>query len=130
MKRKNEKMMISFIKKLLPKAKALNPRIATPDLLVRDNIFVDYYLEVENRKIILEYNGHQHYHPVVFGGQLNEARQKYVEQAKRDQWLRIYCKKNNILLIEVDGRLVRGSNIKVYLINVLNREKIANLALK
>lgn len=57
-------------------------------------VFVDFYINFNNKQYIIEVNGEQHYMPVgYFGGQL-----RYNEQIKRDQALVNYCKENNIKL--------------------------------
>lgn len=57
--------------------------------------YVDFYLpELDS---FIEYNGRQHYIPVEkFGGQL-----KFEQQIKRDEYVRQYCKENNIKLLEI-----------------------------
>lgn len=56
---------------------------------------IDFYLP--NHNIFIEYNGMQHYIPVdYFGGEL-----KFQKQIHRDNFLRNYCKDNNIKLIEI-----------------------------
>lgn len=62
----------------------------------------DFYLEIGNKNIIIEYNGKQHYKPVRFGGISKErAEDKFIKQQNRDEELRIYCKENNIILLEI-----------------------------
>lgn len=57
----------------------------------------------------VEYNGVQHYRPVKFGSQTNEEiNEAFRRQQIRDKWLRKYCKDNNIILIELDGRRLYG----------------------
>lgn len=57
----------------------------------------DFYLELNNRKIIIEYHGKQHYVPIEhFGGQL-----QFEKQQNRDNNLREYCKVNDIQLLEI-----------------------------
>lgn len=58
-------------------------------------IKVDFYLPAFNT--FVEYNGKQHYiMQEGFGGQL-----KFDKQVKRDEFLREYCQKNNINLVEI-----------------------------
>lgn len=59
---------------------------------------VDFYLEtLNNKRIIIEYNGRQHYFPVdMFGGQ-----KQFEKQKLRDEQLRQYCKENDIYLFEI-----------------------------
>lgn len=56
---------------------------------------IDFYLP--EYSIFIEYNGEQHYMPIKhFGGEI-----KYQQQCLRDQFVRNYCKNNNITLIEI-----------------------------
>lgn len=81
---------------------------------------VDFFFTVENKKYIVEYNGRQHYEPVRFGVTMSEktAIVKFEKQQIRDCSLRNYCQKNNITLIEIDGRKYQGLKIKEYLNSV------------
>ena len=64
--------------------------------------YIDFYLPQHN--MFIEYNGMQHYIPVEhFGGEL-----KFQQQKKRDQYVRNYCVKNNIQLLEIKY----GTNIE------------------
>jgi hypothetical protein len=58
-------------------------------------VFVDFF--IYNRNIIIEYNGKQHYEPVEYYG----GKSKFVKQQARDENLRVYCKENNIKLLEI-----------------------------
>lgn len=56
---------------------------------------VDFFLPQNN--LFIEYNGIQHYYPVkFFGGQETLAKQQ-----QRDNFIREYCKQNNIKLLEI-----------------------------
>ena len=56
---------------------------------------IDFYLP--NYNLFIEYNGKQHYVPIkYFGGQIT-----FEHQQKRDQYVRNYCKKNSIKLLEI-----------------------------
>ena len=57
--------------------------------------FIDFYLPDYN--LFIEYNGEQHYIPKnYFGGKT-----RLNIQQKRDDFVRKYCKKNNIRLLEI-----------------------------
>lgn len=61
---------------------------------------VDFYIENNLNKYIVEYNGRQHYQPInMFGG--NE---RFEKQILRDKKLKEYCYQNNIIYVEIDGR--------------------------
>lgn len=72
-------------------------------ITINDKRYIpDFYLEIGNNKIIIEYNGHQHYFPVRFAGMAQEkAEENFVKQQNRDEELRKYCKENNIILLEI-----------------------------
>ena len=61
------------------------------------NLFVDFNLIINDVEYIIEYNGIQHYKPVDFFG----GEEKFKRQCYRDQILRTYCQKNNIILLEI-----------------------------
>lgn len=59
------------------------------------NLRLDFYLENNNKKYAIEYNGIQHYSPIdFFGGQ-----REFEKQVFRDKLKKEYCAKNNIILI-------------------------------
>lgn len=60
-------------------------------------LYVDFRVHYKGNIYFIEYNGIQHYVPVnYFGGEL-----KFQKQQIRDEYLRKYCKENNIKLIEI-----------------------------
>ena len=61
------------------------------------NYYVDFYLENEDKKFVIEYNGKQHYEPIEYWG----GERSFKKQQKRDEELREYCKNKNITLIEI-----------------------------
>ena len=57
--------------------------------------YIDFYLPEHNT--FIEYNGIQHYEPeMAFGGTF-----KFEQQQARDEYVRQYCKDNDIKLIEI-----------------------------
>lgn len=76
-------------------------------------IVPDFKFIINNLDILVEMNGEQHYNEVKhFGG-----KEQLKIQKKRDKALRLYCKENNILLFEIDGRKYTGKKIKQYIID-------------
>ena len=74
--------------------------------------YIDFYLPDYN--CFIEYNGEQHYRPMHFsGGELTFRR-----QIKRDNYVKNYCKDNNIMLIEF-----KFSDSQDYIIKILNNLK-------
>lgn len=60
-------------------------------------VVIDFYLEINGQKVFIEYNGKQHYTYVPHfhrGGLID-----FINQTKRDMWLKKYCKENNIILL-------------------------------
>lgn len=80
-----------------------------------DNIKADFYLP--EHKTIIEYNGHQHYQPVCFGG-INEraAIINFDKQQIRDDKLRDFCSNNHIKLIFIDGRTYHEVKLEKYML--------------
>ena len=67
------------------------------------NYIVYFYLPQFN--LIIEYNGNQHYFPVIFGSiSMEKAEIKFEAQTKRDMALEECCKNKNIQLIWIDVR--------------------------
>lgn len=75
-------------------------KISIPEnIRVSKSTSIDFYLP--NYNIFIEYNGIQHYIPQkYFGGQL-----KFDKQIIRDNFVRNYCKENNIKLLEIPYNL-------------------------
>lgn len=68
-------------------------------VLYKNNTYLhsDFKIDYNNKIYLIEYNGIQHYIPIeYFGGKL-----KFQKQLDRDNFLRNYCKENNITLIEI-----------------------------
>ena len=119
----NEGLTFQVLKKLLPNIdiKHNKHKIYTPDLSSRNFIKPDFYFVIDNRKIIVEYNGQQHYEVDTHFFK-EKAQSRYNDQIIRDKYLRNYCKDNNIILIEIDGREYIGY-IKIF--NYM-KEKLIN----
>ena len=64
-------------------------------------IRVDFYIENNDNKYIIERNGEQHYMPVCFGGSFKNAEKQFIKQKLRDSNLRTYCKEYGYKLIEI-----------------------------
>lgn len=80
------------------------------------NLIVDFMFYKHN--IICEYNGKQHYEPVCFGGiSMEEAETNFNKQKIRDDNLKNWCNKNNIILICIDGREYKNNKLKEFIIN-------------
>jgi len=63
---------------------------------------VDFYIEKDGVKYIIEYNGEQHYRPIRFSGISKEKSiVNFYKQIYRDNLIIDYCKLNNITLIEI-----------------------------
>lgn len=77
---------------------------------------IDFYIPSIN--IAIEYNGAQHYKPVIFGGGSKELAEKaFRKQQERDASIRSYCSMNNIFLLEIDGRRYKGEKLKQFTIS-------------
>ena len=73
--------------------------IHTENICKNTNLaIVDFYIEYNNDKYIIEYNGHQHYE---FIPRFHKSEQDFIKQINRDAVVREYCLKNNIYLLEI-----------------------------
>lgn len=94
---KGEEILASFFKE---------QKIAfTRPVLARNKrkYYPDFYLPKFN--LFIEYNGPQHYAPVVFAGMdKTKSEIRFEKQKIRDTELKEICVKENIELIEIDGR--------------------------
>lgn len=71
-----------------------------PQLInIRKRVVVDFYLEYNHKKYIIEYNGEQHYKliPSFHGDNIKT----YSERITRDKIVKQYCLDNNIIFIEI-----------------------------
>lgn len=104
---KNEKLFYDILKSKFGNDVQRNYKISDGYIKHRCDFFI------KSANTIIEYNGIQHYEPVKhFGGM-----KKFIWQTDIDNFVRKYCKQNNIKLIEVDGRIVniRKNNIKEFI---------------
>jgi hypothetical protein len=81
----------------------------------------DFYFEIDGKKIMVEYNGIQHYKVVKFP-QMNaqQAQDKFDKQQIRDQALKDYCKQENIVLLEIDCRIARKKGLRETILDLLS----------
>lgn len=78
---------------------------------IRKWVEIDFKIEYNNKIYFIEYNGPQHYKVHLFGNKTYEAATiDFKNQQIRDEWVRNYCKENNIILIEIDGRIYKNKN--------------------
>lgn len=108
--RTNEKIVMNFLE---------NNNIKYEKSMIKINnkkYFPDFILN--NMNLIVEYNGLQHYQPVMFGSMSSEdADEQLIYQKNRDQNLRDYCYKENIHLLEIDGRKYQNKKLIMFLEN-------------
>ncbi len=90
----------------------------------RSRISVDFYLEYNNIKYIIEYNGIQHYKYTPFLHRNNI--ELFRKQLERDKLLKRYCMDNNITLIEIPYTLKTFSKIKLILEDIFKNKKSIN----
>lgn len=61
------------------------------------NLPFDFYIEKDNKKFCIEYQGEQHYKSIdYFGGE-----EKFLKQKNNDSKKKEFCQRNNIILIEI-----------------------------
>lgn len=81
-------------------------------------MFVDFY--IPEISTIIEYNGKQHYGPVIYWTKnVTESKSTFEKQYERDCYLQSVCDLNGINLIWIDGRKYHSRELKNYLINDL-----------
>jgi len=75
----------------------------------------DFYFEIDNQPIVIEYNGIQHYKPIKhFGGE-----EAFISRQKHDKIKKEYCNDNNIKFIEIPYEINNKQLIFNYLDNIL-----------
>lgn len=85
----------------------------------------DYFIPSFN--MIIEYNGDQHYRPVCFKGMsLDIAKNNYKKQIIRDDIVKKYCKINELLLLEIDGRKYKCNKLESFLNNYFETLVVKN----
>jgi len=60
----------------------------------------DFIIWHKSKMALIEYQGEQHYTPMMFGGS-GDAKKRFAIVKKRDKIKRQWCKKNNIPLLEI-----------------------------
>lgn len=67
------------------------------------NRYFDFYLSKNKIKVIIEYDGKQHYEPVRFSKKMSveEAQKKFIKQTNTDELDSVFCKNNEIYLFRV-----------------------------
>lgn len=117
---KNEKLVGRYLREILPPFIKIFSQFKVKTTNIKQKIlFVDYAFMFNDQMFFIEYNGAQHFKPVKFGAVSDkQAAINFNRQQIRDIWLRKYCKLNNIILIEIDGRegKIYGFKIRDYLI--------------
>ena len=115
---KNETKALVYLEQILPGVKISDQFKIKEQIydkngkLIRKYIIVDFLINLNNKDIIIEYNGPQHFKQVRrWGGKIG-AKEKLRQQTVRDQFLRDYCLKHNMVLIEIDGRDFTNELIK------------------
>ena len=120
----NEKLTGKFLKELLPNTNIIEQKHFKSYIIYNNKnqtkIVCDYYFILNNNQIIVEYNGQQHYEFIKY---FHRTEDRFNQQKLRDQWLRTYCIENNIILIEIDGRIITNNDIKSYLFNKISELK-------
>jgi len=76
-------------------------------------IFVDFeIIDKQNRRIIIEYNGDQHYRYIK---RFHRTKKRFIRRLHRDEMLRKYCLENNILFIEIPFMYNTQSKVNEFL---------------
>ena len=81
-------------------------------------LYVDFY--IPKLKIIIEYNGEQHYGPIQFGpNDKSNTIERFEKQQIRDKYLENFCLENNIKLISIDGRKYKYNKLIKYINEIM-----------
>lgn len=89
-----------------------------------DVVEIDYKIIYNEIIIFIEYNGKQHYELHEFFH--NRDIEKFKDQLRRDEKVRIYCKNNNIRLIEIPYTINNKKDIFKFLDDVIINGKDPN----
>jgi very-short-patch-repair endonuclease len=109
--RKNEKIIYNFLKK---ENIIFNRQFPIKFPTNKRSKRVDFFVQELN--LIIEYNGAQHYTPICFGNyDFEQAENNFILQQTRDIAIREHCIKNNINLLEIDGRVYSGNKLVNFL---------------
>lgn len=117
-KKLKELLFITFKNLNIEPQYTIYEKIYNENIKIRDKLITDFYIEKIN--CIIEYNGHQHYRPVRYGNNTVEiSKLRFENQKIRDFYLKCYCYKHKIFLIEIDGREFFGKKLEKYFIDIL-----------
>lgn len=100
-----------------------NFNIKNINITENKNYRVDFY--IPSIKLIIEYNGRQHYGPGTFGSYTyEEATANFEKQKLRDIYIENFCKENNIKLIWIDGRKLQNNKLTRYILDNILKDKL------
>lgn len=91
--------------------------------IIRNQISIDFKMIHNNKIYFIEYNGPHHYTPTKYNSRdSNEDIKIFHENQKiRDEWLREYCKNNNIILLELNySHFPHWRDIEIFLQKYFN----------
>lgn len=87
-------------------------------------VSIDYVVEYLNKTYYIEYNGKPHYY---FSKQFhNNNINEFINQVKRDLWVKKYCENHNIIYIEIPYTLFTVDEIENVLKEVIINSKKIN----
>jgi hypothetical protein len=101
---KTETRVGQILKELFPgdgRVLSQYPIPCSLDVRPLGKIYVDFYIPELN--LLIEYHGIQHY---IFPNFFHKTLEKFEYQIKRDSWLRAYCSKQEINLLEISYQVV------------------------
>ena len=83
--------------------------------------YCDFWLEKNEVKMIVEYDGELHYRPVTFGKiSIKEAEEKFKWIQKKDKLDTEFCKENNIILHRIKYDEDKEVSVKKLLLKINN----------
>lgn len=83
------------------------------DDIIKSLVYVDFeIIDKQNKRIIIEYNGDQHYR---FIKKFHKTKERFMKKLHRDEMLRKYCSDNNIYYIEIPFMYNTQSKVNEFL---------------
>ena len=86
-------------------------------MIFKKKLRIDFYIEVNNNRIAIEFNGRQHYENTESAYRDSEG---YDVIKSRDDAKRLYCEQNNIKLVILDYTMIVKGKLSEECIKILN----------
>lgn len=94
-----------------------NTKVSGIEGRCRDYVMIDFIINYGGKTIWIEYNGIQHY--TYFSLYHKYDKNLFDDQKRRDENVRIYCKQNNIMLVEIPYTISSFKRVSEFLNKVV-----------